>query len=74
MLENYNTADFMLLCENGMNFDIKSDEIADTMCDYFVAGKVEAEMKNLISLFTWDKKNKEFISQMMKDRMDIEWL
>jgi len=31
-------------------------------------------MKNLISLFTWDKKSKEFISQMMKDRVDIERL
>lgn len=31
-------------------------------------------MKNLISLFTWDKQSKEFISQMMKDRVDIERL
>lgn len=39
LLENYNIADFMLLCENEMNFDIKSDEIVDAVCDYFVAGK-----------------------------------
>ena len=63
--------DFYYRCHSRKKYD------GEHFCSFkktFNQKKVEAEMKNLIALFTWDKKSKDFISQMMKDRVDIERL
>jgi site-specific DNA recombinase len=63
--------DFYYRCHSRKKYD------GEHFCNFrktFNQKKVESEMKNLISLFTWDKTSKDYISELLKDRVDIERL